>query len=189
MKNVSPFLILSFLAVTLFSGCATVTRGTNDTLVVESDPPGAAVTLSNGMRDTTPATFKLPRKNNVSVRIERDGYEPVEIEVKSQISGAGGAGLAGNVLIGGLIGAGVDVVSGAMNDLKPNPISVNLVPLNAKPAIPKSEPPSPEVSVPAPEVNLTLLEADAPTPEAEITIPQTISPPKIEESDTIKSET
>lgn len=34
--------------------------------------------------------------------------------------------MAGNVVVGGLIGAAVDAGSGAMKDLKPNPIQVNL---------------------------------------------------------------
>jgi hypothetical protein len=34
--------------------------------------------------------------------------------------------MAGNVLVGGLIGIGVDAYSGAMNDLVPNPLSVKL---------------------------------------------------------------
>lgn len=112
--------------VTLLLGCATVTRGTKDTLVVNSQPSGADVELSNGMTGKTPATFKLPRKNNVVVEVSKAGYETATINVVSQISGAGGAGMAGNVLVGGIIGAAVDAGSGAMNDLKPNPVSVVL---------------------------------------------------------------
>lgn len=56
------------------SGCATITRGTNDVLVVNSDP--------------------------------------VEMDVMSQIAGAGAAGMAGNVLLGGLIGASADAATG-----------------------------------------------------------------------------
>lgn len=110
----------------LSSGCATVTRGTNDALIVNSSPAGADVKLSNGMTGKTPATFKLPRKSDVVVDISKAGYEPATVNVVSQISGAGGAGMAGNVLIGGLIGAAVDAGSGAMNDLEPNPVSVTL---------------------------------------------------------------
>jgi hypothetical protein len=46
--------------------------------------------------------------------------------VTHHVSGAGGAGTAGDVLVGGIIGAGVDTVSGAMNDLAPNPLTVTL---------------------------------------------------------------
>ncbi|MCF7983496.1 MAG: SHOCT domain-containing protein [Thiohalocapsa sp.] len=118
--------IAAVLLLGLTSGCATITRGTNDTLVVETDPPGAEVKLSNGMVGETPATFKLPRKESVIVKLRKADYEPVEVNVRPQISGGGGAGMAGNLLFGGVVGAAVDAGSGAMNDLRPNPVSVRL---------------------------------------------------------------
>lgn len=39
---------------------------------------------------------------------------------------SGGAGMAGNVLLGGIVGAGVDAYSGAMDDIVPNPLTVTL---------------------------------------------------------------
>jgi len=117
------------LGVFLFissTACATITRGTNDTLVIETDPPTTDATLSNGHNCKTPCSIKMSRKENCVVKIEKEGYEPVEVNVTPQISGGGGAGMAGNVLFGGLIGVAVDAGSGAMYDLKPNPISVKL---------------------------------------------------------------
>jgi hypothetical protein len=46
--------------------------------------------------------------------------------VTNKVGGAGGAGMAGNVILGGLIGAGVDVATGAMLDLVPNPLVIKL---------------------------------------------------------------
>jgi hypothetical protein len=43
------------------------------------------------------------------------------------MSGGGGAGMAGNVIFGGLIGAGVDATSGALKKLEPNPVVIQLV--------------------------------------------------------------
>ncbi len=114
------------------AGCASITRGTTDTLIVESNPSGADVRLSNGMTGKTPAAFKLPRKDSLVVTITKDGYESIEINVIPQIVGAGSAGMAGNIVFGGLIGAAVDASTGAMHDLKPNPISVNLVRANRR---------------------------------------------------------
>lgn len=125
MKNFTLIVLASSLA--LGSGCATITRGTTDTLVVESDPPGALVRLSNGMRGKTPASFVVPRRGGFSVHIERPGYEPVEVAVNSRVAGAGAAGMAGNVVVGGIIGVAVDAGTGAMYDVTPNPIRVNLV--------------------------------------------------------------
>lgn len=121
-------LIPALAALLLVSGCASVTRGTKDTLVVESDPAGATVRLSTGGIGTTPTSFQLPRKKALDVFVEKEGYEPLTIHVSSQISGTGAAGMAGNVLVGGVIGVGVDAWTGATKDLRPNPIKVVLVP-------------------------------------------------------------
>lgn len=123
-------LLVALLGLALTTGCATITRGSTDTLVIESEPTGAEIKLSNGMSGKTPATFTLPRKDALVVKIQKAGYEPVEVNITPQISGAGGAGMAGNVLVGGLIGAAVDAGSGAMNDLLPNPVRVHLAPLD-----------------------------------------------------------
>jgi len=129
----------TLIAISLLASCATITRGTTDTLVISSTPAGADVKLDNGMTGKTPTSFKLPRDKDVIVSITKDGYEPVEVRVTSQISGGGGAGMAGNILFGGIIGGAVDAGSGAMNDLVPNPVSVTLVEL--KPSTEKSEQP------------------------------------------------
>jgi hypothetical protein len=102
------------------SGCATITRGTHEALVVESEPSGAQVRLSNGLSGTTPTSFKISRKGDVHVTIAKEGFETADINVTTQIAGAGAAGMAGNVLVGGLIGAGVDAFSGGMLEHKPN---------------------------------------------------------------------
>ena len=119
-------LALLLLSICLVTGCATITRGTKDVLVVESNPPGANVRLSTGHSGKTPTTFKLARRENVIVEIDKKGYEPVEVHVQPHIEGGGAAGMAGNVIFGGLIGAAVDAGTGAMYGLTPNPVRVDL---------------------------------------------------------------
>ena len=114
-------------AVLGVSGCATVTRGTTQAFTVESTPLGATVSLSNGERCETPCSLKLKRKHPFAVEICKLGYAPVTTQILSQISGSGGTAMAGNIILGGLIGAGVDAGSGATKDLRPNPLSVQLV--------------------------------------------------------------
>ena len=108
-------------------GCATITRGTTQPFSVNSTPVGATVSLSNGERCTTPCNMTLKRKHPIAVEICKVGYAPVATDILSAISGAGGAAMAGNVLVGGVIGAGIDAGSGAMRDLRPNPLDVTLV--------------------------------------------------------------
>lgn len=117
-------LALSGLSVT---GCATMTRGTTQSFVVESSPPGASVETTNGFSCVaTPCTFKMPRKEAFTATVSMPGYVTERHAVDSRMSGGGGAAMAGNILVGGIIGAGVDASSGALNDLTPNPLIVEL---------------------------------------------------------------
>lgn len=112
--------------------CATVTRGTRQSWTVETDPSGAAVKTSAGFTcEQTPCTFKLKRKNDFEVTISKPGYKTYHGQVTHDVSTGGAAGMAGNVLVGGLIGIGVDAATGAMMNLKPNPLKVKLEPADS----------------------------------------------------------
>ncbi len=120
--------IIFAMVLCSLSGCATLTRGTGEVLVVETDPVGADVEIMpGGLKCTTPCSLELKRKKDYALEIKKDGYEPVKVSVLSQIVGSGAAGMAGNVLLGGLIGAGVDAISGATKGLRPNPVKVTMV--------------------------------------------------------------
>ncbi len=74
----------------------------------------------------------MARKSEFGVDITKVGYKAWHGQVTNKVSGAGGAGMAGNVLVGGIIGAGIDMSTGAMLDLVPNPLVVKL---EATPAV------------------------------------------------------
>ncbi len=74
MKNyIKSTLTLTAAAFGLIflSGCSTITRGTTEALVIDSEPSNAEVRLSNGMSGTTPTSFKLKRKDAVVVTIKK----------------------------------------------------------------------------------------------------------------------
>lgn len=160
--------ILGLTMLVMGSGCATITRGTTEAWVVESEPAGAQVRLSSGQTCTTPCTLELKRKNNFGVEIEKEGYDRVSTQVVSSNSRAGAVGMAGNVLFGGLIGIGVDAASGATKELRPNPLVVKLVSSRgqastapvavAPPAPTASATAEPAVSAPEPAVASTSLD-------------------------------
>jgi len=117
---------LAAVATTL-PACATIVRGASQEFTVESTPPGARVSTSNGFQcDATPCTFRMPRKDEFRATISMPGYVTQEHHINSGISGGGAAGLAGNVIFGGIVGGVVDASSGALNDLTPNPLVVIL---------------------------------------------------------------
>lgn len=118
--------ILAAVVLVLGSGCATITRGSSEAFVIETDPAGAEARLSTGIQCRTPCSLKVKRRGDFVVTIEKEGYETVQATVTSSIDNAGSAGMAGNVLLGGIIGAGVDAGTGAMHSHKPNPLMVKL---------------------------------------------------------------
>lgn len=121
----APAFVACLLAV--FSGCATVTRGSEDVLEIETKPSGAQVQTSNGMSClTTPCALKMKRKSEIVVDINKTGCKPVRVNVTHRMAGGGSAAIAGNVLVGGLIGLGVDAATGASQELVPNPVKVEL---------------------------------------------------------------
>lgn len=120
-----------FSALIMNTACATITRGTTEAFQVQTTPSGATVRTSLGMMcEPTPCVIpKVSREANFTVTIEKEGYKTGIYNVTHEMSGGGGAGMAGNVILGGGIGAIVDANTGATQQLVPNPLVVALEPL------------------------------------------------------------
>jgi hypothetical protein len=121
--------LLTLAMLLPLGACATVTRGTHESFTIVSEPPGALAKLSNGLQCETPCSLNLKRKDGFTIDLSHDGFEPVHATVSSGVSGGGAVGMAGNVILGGLIGAVIDGTNGSMNDLSPNPLTIHMVPL------------------------------------------------------------
>lgn len=147
------------------AGCASITRGTEDSVVFDSDPPGAemrsevinicaengcvaetgdqrysmaSIDTSNtpGPACITPCTIQVKRRDELIVTFSKPGYQPQTVKLAHAVSAAGGVGMAGNIIAGGVTGLVVDGVTGAALDHVPNPLKVTLQPI--APAAPKS---------------------------------------------------
>jgi hypothetical protein len=134
-------------------GCASITRGTTENISISSTPPGATAELSgldNPTSCLTPCVVVVKRSADITVTINKEGYEPQVIPLTKEIPGSGAAGFAGNVLVGGLIGMGVDAATGAAQDHKPNPVIVTMNPVAPAPQ-PRAAKPRPSKRPPAPQ--------------------------------------
>ena len=81
----------------------------------------------------TPSSFRLKREGIYNVKLSKTGYQSVESVVSHKVAGGGATGMAGNVLLGGVIGAVVDSNTGAMLNLTPNPLKVVMSPADEPP--------------------------------------------------------
>ncbi|GGF82318.1 hypothetical protein GCM10007301_48030 [Azorhizobium oxalatiphilum] len=111
------------------SACATVTRDTTATIPVVTEPAGAKVVTSMGFECVSPCAITAGRKDQFTVTITRAGFEPEAIDVITRQSEEGRKALAGNILVGGLIGASMDQANGADLEHVPNAINVALRPI------------------------------------------------------------
>ena len=120
MKNLK-YILVSVAALSL-SGCATVINGTSESYVVKTDPVGADVSFSNGISCTSPCKVELKRRHDLRADIKHQGYKPAYVLIQSRTGGA----MAGNILLGGIIGGVIDGTNGSTNHLVPGPLNVKL---------------------------------------------------------------
>ena len=66
--------ILGLLSVLSLPGCATITRGTTEVLVINTDPLGADVEISVWASCRSPCSVELKRKHDYHVIVQKDGY-------------------------------------------------------------------------------------------------------------------
>ncbi|WP_442895632.1 PEGA domain-containing protein [Bradyrhizobium sp. AZCC 1719] len=133
-------------------GCASVTRGTTENISISSTPSGATAEVSGLDVPTacvTPCVVVAKRSADITVTVNKEGFEPQVIPLTKEIPGTGAAGFAGNILLGGLVGMGVDAATGAALDHKPNPVIVTLQPI--APAQPRPAKPRPSRRPPPPQ--------------------------------------
>jgi hypothetical protein len=114
---------LACLLVTVIAaGCATITKGTSQPVAISTPGAnGAQCTLTSAAIGskvvTTPATVVLEKsQENISVVCKLACFQDAVGVIPSHTEGM----TAGNVLLGGVVGLGVDAVSGAMNKYNDN---------------------------------------------------------------------
>ncbi|GLR84751.1 PEGA domain-containing protein [Bradyrhizobium iriomotense] len=130
----------------MLGGCASVTRGTTENIAISSTPSGAEAVVSGlevPTTCTTPCSVVAKRNADISITFQKPGYESQVVQLQRDIPGTGAAGFAGNLLLGGIVGMGVDAATGAATDHKPNPVIVTMQPSAPPPRAPVARKPRP----------------------------------------------
>ncbi len=176
MKTTYTVVLLSIAS--LGSGCASIVTGHNQSVSVETRAKqgqtiaGANCKLSNDKGTwfvTSPGSVSVRRSyDDMTVNCEKEGQEPGIANVKSSTK----AMAFGNILFGGIIGAGVDVASGAAYDYPTlftvtmgERITVDAPPVDKPADAPKAEPETPQAAAPSTATTASATSASA-TPQA-----------------------
>lgn len=123
------------VATLLLCGCATIIDGTNQEVSFNSNPSGAKCELERKReiigRFETPQTINIKKtKHDINVTCNMEGFHESKGFMKSKIEDA----TWGNIVLGGLIGWGIDSATGSDNKYEKY-ITITMVPL-AQPAPP-----------------------------------------------------
>ena len=123
MKRV--FLIILLISGSqVFNACNTVLNTTSQNVEIKSEPPNAKITIDGKKFGTTPQVVNVERGNNHLIKLELDGYDTYETQLTRKIS----TWFWFNVLNGIIPGMVTDMFTGAMYNLLPDFIEVELQP-------------------------------------------------------------
>lgn len=111
--------IVALAAVALLTACGSIMHGSSQDIGISSSPTNAEVSIDSLSAGHTPYIAKLSRRGNHIVRLTLPGYAPAELTVTRSVSGW----VWGNLVFGGLIGLGVDAISGGLYKLSPEQLS------------------------------------------------------------------
>ena len=134
----TKLVLLGFVVagVGVLGGCASVMSGRETDVAINSTPAAAQVAVKNEKGQTvatgvTPAKFSLKRGNGFFKKapryvatIEKPGFEPARVPIHPKVN----PWIAGNVVLGGVIGLAADSATGAMWKFSPTKIDQQLTP-------------------------------------------------------------
>ena len=117
-------LVLLTVYMGLSTGCATIMNGSTVDVTVATTPTDAEVKFSGQTyRTTAPVIIPVPRgKEDQLLHIEKEGYESQDIKLERSFAGW----VWGNVIFGGLIGLGVDLITQKAWSVEQKDVQVSL---------------------------------------------------------------
>jgi hypothetical protein len=105
------------IVISCLSGCASIVGGTTQTISVNTNPPAATCQVNQGIRpvgsvSSTPGGFTVKKtRDDLQLICKKEGYQDSSHIITSDLE----PWVFGNVVLGGIIGLGVDWATGAWN--------------------------------------------------------------------------
>lgn len=122
MKKLLSFLVIILSMVTLFTGCATVVEGQQETIKITSKPEGAYVKVDDIDKGNTPLEIDLKKGKEYTIKIGKEGYKEKVYKLSYSVQ-------VGWVVLDAILGTKyviVDAATGSWNKFDENEINVIL---------------------------------------------------------------
>ncbi len=120
---------LALSTILLASGCATIIKGTSQTVTVDTNPAGATCTLTRDAKtvavvNPTPGSVPVGKGlGDIAIDCKLAGYQDAAEALAAEFQPV----TLGNILLGGPIGIAIDAVSGAMAQY-PEAVTITMLP-------------------------------------------------------------
>jgi hypothetical protein len=121
--------LMAGLCALALSGCATIISGSQQIITVNSDVPGAQVTLNGIPLGVTPLIVSIKRGQEGVLSVQMPGYTPFQAPITKKVNGI----FFVNILSGGTFGSSTDYSTGAMYAYEPDTYFVTLAPAGMSP--------------------------------------------------------
>ncbi len=122
--NILKSLLILFVLGLTFQSCSTILSGTSDNISIKSNPEANITIVNNkGMEmftGKTPAEVRLSRKYTYTVKLNIAGFKEKSVFIDQAFNTTAICNLAG------IVGWGVDFLTGAIYSLEPTSINVSL---------------------------------------------------------------
>ncbi|MBE0433480.1 PEGA domain-containing protein [candidate division WOR-3 bacterium] len=106
---VSSLVLLAYIT----GACATLFKGTHNTVDFSSDPLGAKVYVNGSLMGTTPVSLKLESKRTYTIEFKKEEYETRTYTITNSV----GAGWVILDVLAGLVPVIIDAATGAWYEL------------------------------------------------------------------------
>ena len=117
-------LILHSVLFVGLTSCATILRGSSQSIAINSNVDGASISLNGAPLGKTPFVGVVPRSKNNVLRISKSGYKTRTVILNTQVESVFWV----NLLSGGPLGSTTDYASGSMWQIAPSTYNVDLAP-------------------------------------------------------------
>ena len=134
MKALRVLAVLICPVLLLCAGCASIMTGTTQKVPINSNPSEAKVISDRGHKDITPCFMEFDKNKSYVLTFSKKGYQDLIYKVSKNFNFA----TVGNIVVGGVIGLGVDCVTGAIQNFEDS-VNVNLQPEVIQPEMPQEE--------------------------------------------------
>ena len=114
------FLCISLLFLT--GGCASILKGSEQPVNINSNVDGAEVLVNGQLVGRTPFSGSIKRTSDVRLTVQKDGYRSQTITLDTGVEPVFWV----NVFVGGVFGSTTDFATGSMWKVSPNTYNVDL---------------------------------------------------------------